>query len=97
MDEDEDSYDDGDDDDDAEDNDDNEYRSKDKYDNDYIILPALAPQKFYQLVSIMKMMLVMDMLNIGRWMVGKRVEIFYQVKYVAGLDTEDKQLRCEDT
>ena len=70
---DEDSDDDGDDDDDAEDNDDNEYRSKDKSDVDYIILPALAPQKFYQLVSIMKMMLVMDMLNIGRWMVGKRV------------------------
>ena len=95
MDEDEDSDDDGDDDDDAEDNDDNEYRSKDKYDNDYKILPALAPQN--QLVSIMKMVLVLDMLNIGRWMLGKRVEIFYQVKYVAGLDTEDKQLRCDDT
>ena len=91
MDEDEDSDDDGDDDDDAEDNDDNEYRSKDKSDVDYIILPALAPQK------IDEVMLVMDMLNIGRWMLGKRVEIFYQVKYVAGLDTEDKQLRCEDT
>ena len=37
---DEDSDDDGDDDDDAEDNDDNEYRSKDKSDDDYIILPA---------------------------------------------------------
>ena len=45
----------------------------------------------------MKMVLVLDMLTIGRWMLGKRVEIFYQVKYVAGLDTEDKQLRCEDT
>ena len=42
---DEDSDDDGDDDDDAEDNDDNEYRSKDKSADDYIILPALAPQK----------------------------------------------------
>ena len=95
MDEDEDSDDDGDDDHDAEDNDDDEYRSKDKSDVDYIILPALAPQN--QLVSIMKMVLVLDMLNIGRWMLGKRVEIFYQVKYVAGLDTEDKQLRCNDT